>query len=88
MSEKKSAETKSESSESKKDELERTLEEYLFKRRITQFWLPAPIIRKGKKKPSRIVETKKPKVKKVGRYIIKPGNWYAHIPIVVEECTK
>ena len=65
-----------------------SLDEYLIERCTKFHYLPKPMLRDGKKKDKRIVKTKKPKVQQNKKWVIKPGNFYAHRKIDAEECTK
>ena len=71
------------------NQTETNVNKYLSERtRYTTLYVPPIQIRKTKKRtPSRIVKVKKPKAKIVGKFVIKPGNEYAHIqlPVMGEE---
>jgi hypothetical protein len=59
---------------------------------LSNLYKPPLRVRKGDhvKGDNKITRKKQPKARKVGKYIIKPGYWYAHVPLVIikEESTK
>ena len=65
-----------------------SLDEYLIERCTKYHYLPKPVLKKGKKKDKTITNIKKPKPKQNDKWIMKPGNCYAHRKLDVKECTK